>query len=73
MLIVMLVAILDILVPGSPGNDLGRHLNFAQNRHYNFASTRRFDSRGVMSTDFDTGGELGVAVATTSHNDYQSD
>jgi len=39
MLIVMLVAILDILVPGSPGNDLGRHLNFAQKRHYNFAST----------------------------------
>jgi len=35
----MLVAILDILVPRSSGNDLGRHLNFAQNRHYNFAST----------------------------------
>jgi len=40
MLIVMLVAILDILVPGSSGNDLGRHLNFAQKRHYNFASTQ---------------------------------
>jgi len=39
MLIVMLVAILDILVPSSSGKDLGRHLNFAQNRHYNFAST----------------------------------
>ena len=39
MLIVTLVAIVDILVPGSSGNDLGRYLNFAQNRHYNFAST----------------------------------
>jgi hypothetical protein len=27
MLIVMLVAILDMLVPSSSGDDLGRHLN----------------------------------------------
>jgi len=34
MLIVMLVAILDIAVPGSYRNDRGRHLNFAKTRHY---------------------------------------
>jgi hypothetical protein len=39
MLIVMLAPILDMLVPSSSGDDVGRHLNFAEKRHYNFAST----------------------------------